>query len=125
MSILSVHVSERESPMRKIVSLGLLFAAASTFLAAQHEHAHPAKSYVGKLVKAPGGAMIGVVVEGDQFLAYVCSNDEAFNDTHARWFRGKVGEQGSLQAEVGGAKLAGKLAAGKIDGTVTGSNQQG
>ena len=110
--------------MRKILSMGLLLAAAGTFLAAQHDHAGPAKTYVGELAKAPGGAMIGVVLEGEEFQAYLCSNDDAFNASHARWFRGTVGKQGTLEAEGGGAKLVGKLADGKFEGAVTGSDNQ-
>ena len=112
--------------MQKILSLGLMLLAGGTFRAAQHgtDHSDVAKTYVGTVAKAPGGAMIGAVIDGERFLVYLCSNDEAFNASHAHWFRGKVGEQGNLEAEAGGAKLVAKLAADKIDGTVTGSDNQ-
>lgn len=112
--------------MRNFLSMALLFAAAATFVAAQPgtEHSSPGKTYVGTLVKGPGDAMIGVVTQGETFLAYLCSNDDEFNASHARWFRGKIGEQGNLGAEAGGVKLAGRLAAGQIEGTVTGPDKQ-
>jgi len=110
--------------MRNLFSLGLVLAATGTFLAAQHGDDHPAATtFVGALAKAPGGAKIGVVIEGEHFLAYVCSDDDAFNATHARWFRGMVGKPGILKAESGGVNLSAKLAGGKVTGSVTGADK--
>ena len=45
----------------------------------------------------PESARIGIVVEAGKFAVYVCSLDDAFNLTSARWYSGDVGADGSVQ----------------------------
>jgi hypothetical protein len=84
----------------------------------------PAQSYVGKMPNAPGDAKIGVVVQGKQLLAYVCSSDETFNAGHTRWFRGALADNGSFQAEVDGVKLEAKVGLNGVEGKLTGTDQK-
>lgn len=56
-----------------------------------------ASTFIGELKGAPESARVAVVVEGDKFVAYVCSGDQTFNDTFSRWFRGPV-KDGKLSA---------------------------
>lgn len=67
--------------------------------------------------------MIGVVTQNDNFLAYVCSADDAFNGTHARWFRGKIGKNGAITAEANGAKLNVTIDVAEATGTLLGSDK--
>ena len=57
-------------------------------------------TFVGPVQCGEKTARIGLVADGDSYLAYVCSQDEAFNRDHARWFKGTVA----------GGKLEGKSA---------------
>src|SRR5262245_23355381 len=54
-------------------------------------------TYIGELKDAPDSARIAFVVEGDKFVAYICSSDQAFNDRFSRWLRGDV-KDGQLSA---------------------------
>src|SRR5437870_10598879 len=54
--------------------------------------AAPFTTFVGEIKGAPESARIAFVIEGDKFVAYVCSADEAFNNQFSRWFRGDVKE---------------------------------
>ncbi len=108
--------------MRNILSLGLVVATTGVFMAGEHDEMGMCMSYVGKV--GDGGAMIGVVTHGKTFLAYVCSDNDDFNASHARWFRGEVGDKGAIKATVAGATLAAYVTDGKVSGKLTGSDKK-
>lgn len=72
----------------------------------------PFATYIGELSDSPESARIAFVVEGDTFVAYVCSGDQPFNDTFSRWYRGDV-KDGKMTVTVDGVQLT---AAIKDDG---------
>ena len=78
-----------------------------------------AATYIGELKGAPESARIAVVVEGGKFVAYVCSNDQPFNDAFSRWFRGdtKAGKM-SVKAD-NGATVTASATDDAITGTLT------
>jgi hypothetical protein len=94
-----------------------LFAVAAT--AAQ---AGKAVSYVGKLNGGPTSARVAVVADGDDFIAYVCSSDDAFNQKASRWFKGKL-EDGKFSTEPDGLKLNGAITASGLKGTLSGEEE--
>src|SRR4051812_9768858 len=90
------------------LAAGLVGTAAPNRPAAPGEEpaaAPAARTFIGELTGAPESARVGFVVEGNTFVAYVCSADQAFNDTFSRWFRGEV-RDGKLSARgAGGAEV--------------------
>jgi hypothetical protein len=122
--LLPAGAQEGDPTMRNVFSLGVLVAATGVFFAGEHDEGSmgPSKTYVGKV--GDGGAMIGVVTQGKSFLAYVCSDDDGFNASQARWFRGEIGEKGAIRAVVAGATLAAEIADGKVKGALSGSDKK-
>ena len=55
-------------------------------------------AYVGKLEGGPASARVAVVAAGSRFVAYVCSDDEAFNERYSRWLIGTVKKSGEATA---------------------------
>jgi hypothetical protein len=106
-----------------LAGLALALAAPPTF--AQSDDAAPARSFVGPVSDAVESARVGVVADAKNFILYVCSTDEAFNKTSARWARGTVANgafegkspDGALtvKATLGGDAVKGSLTvAGKM-----------
>lgn len=76
-------------------------------------------TYIGELKGAPESARISFVIEGDKFVAYVCSADKAFNETFSRWLRGEV-TKGKLSAKSPcGAAVTASASADTVTGTLT------
>jgi len=81
--------------------------------------AAPARTFVGEMKGAPESARIAVVMDGDKFVAYVCSGDQSFNDTFSRWFRGNV-KGGNLSAKTDcEAVLSATLKGDAVSGSIT------
>ncbi|MBC7877878.1 MAG: hypothetical protein H7Y59_11985 [Anaerolineales bacterium] len=79
-----------------------------------------ATSYIATLEGAPASARVGIVVEDGVFKAYVCSLDDAFNLTSARWYEGQLDANGSFDlVSSDGVKLKGTIQAGQFTGTLT------
>ena len=75
-------------------------------------------TYIGELSGAPESARIAFVVEGEKFVAYVCSSDQEFNDLLSRWCRGDV-KDGKLSAKAPcGAEVTAAVTAESITGTL-------
>ena len=53
-----------------------------------------ARTYVGTVKDLSGegkpNPQLGIVVQGEDVLAYACSKSDEFNQTHSRWLRGKI-----------------------------------
>lgn len=102
-----------------IVCFGFLFAQMGGSLAAQ-----PAKSttFVGPVDgDAKSLRRIAIVVQDNQFVAYVCSKDEEFNKGYSRWLKGSV-KDGKIAATEEGLTVQGELQDGRFNGTVTGKD---
>lgn len=56
-----------------------------------------AKSYIATFDNGPANARTGIVVEDGKYKAYVCSLDNDFNLTSARWYEGELAADGSFQ----------------------------
>lgn len=78
-----------------------------------------ATTFIGELKGAPESARIAVVVDGDKFVAYVCSGDQPFNDAFSRWLRGGA-NAGKLAAKTDcGATLTAAAAEDAVTGTLS------
>ncbi|MCQ3975314.1 MAG: hypothetical protein DPW09_17870 [Anaerolineae bacterium] len=80
-----------------------------------------AKSYIAKFDNGPASARIGLVVEDGKFAVYVCSLDDAFNLTTARWYTGELDAEGHAKGvSADGVELLSAVVNGDIfRGTVT------
>ncbi|HVJ81073.1 MAG TPA: hypothetical protein VNC50_08390, partial [Planctomycetia bacterium] len=76
-------------------------------------------TFIGKLEGAPASARIGIVIEGDAFIAYLCSQDAAFNEANSRWYRGPV-DGGKFKAEVAGTTISGSVDGENASGEAAG-----
>jgi hypothetical protein len=78
-----------------------------------------ATSYIATLAGAPASARVGIVVEDGKFKAYVCSLDDAFNLTSARWYEGELDANGGFQlVSSDGVELAGSIKGDQFTGTL-------
>src|SRR5260370_23530600 len=77
-----------------------------------------ARTYIGPLEGAPRSARVGVITDGADFIAYVCSQDDAFNKDHSQWLKGPVAD-GKLKGEAGGVKIDAQLLPDKVEGSLT------
>ena len=84
-----------------------------------------ATSYIARIDGAPASARVGIVVENGKFAVYVCSLDDAFNLTSARWYSGDVGADGSVQGvSPDGVQFQGKVSGDTFSGTLVNTAQQ-
>jgi hypothetical protein len=80
-------------------------------------HAH---TFIARLSGAPDSARVVVVMEDGKFDAYICSLDDAFNLTTARWYKGEIDAYGGFQAtSTDGVTLSGSIDDHHFSGTVT------
>ena len=79
-----------------------------------------AQTFIARLTGAPESARVVVVVENGKFDAYICSLDDPFNFTTARWYKGEIDANGGFQAvSSDGVTLSGSLDDHHFSGTVT------
>jgi len=79
-----------------------------------------AQTFIARLNGAPDSARVVVVVEEGKFDAYICSLDDPFNLTTARWYKGDIDANGSFQGvSTDGVTLAGGVDGSSFSGTVT------
>lgn len=78
----------------------------------------PAQTFVGRLEGGPKGALIGLVTQGDQLVAYVCSGDGEFNRQHCRWFFGSLAGGKFDIAHDKGPRLSGARQGEKVTGAL-------
>jgi hypothetical protein len=74
-------------------------------------------TYIGELEDAPESARVAIVIEGDKFVAYVCSADDAFNQACSRWLRGVV-KDGRLAATTDKVELTATLTGDTVSGSI-------
>ena len=78
-----------------------------------------AKTYIAAFENGPASARAVIVVEDGKFDAYVCSLDDAFNLTTARWYKGELGQAGSFQGVSNdGVEFKGNVSGDGFTGTV-------
>lgn len=101
-----------------LISSALFAACVAGLLRAEDKpEPPPFTTYVGEIRGAPDSARIAFVVEGDKFVTYVCSGDQAFNDTFSRWYRGDV-KDGAMSATVGEIELSATVKDGAVVGAL-------
>ena len=84
-----------------------------------------ATSYIARIDGSPDSARVGIVVENGRFAVYVCSLDDAFNLTSARWYSGDVAADGSVQGvSPDGVQFQGKVSGDTFTGTLLNTAQQ-
>jgi hypothetical protein len=85
-----------------------------------HEEATHADTFIARLSGAPDSARVVVVVEEGKFDAYICSLDDPFNLTTARWYKGDIDANGGFQVtSTDGVTLSGSIDDHHFSGTVT------
>jgi hypothetical protein len=100
--------------------LALLLTACGGGRASHAETTTSALTFIARLNGAPDRARVVVVVEDGKFDAYVCSLDDPFNLTTARWYKGEIDADGGFQAiSTDGVTLAGSINGDGFTGTVT------
>ena len=104
-----------------VLSIGLLTACGGQ----STNTTSGATSYIARIDGAPESARIGIVVEAGKFAVYVCSLDDAFNLTSARWYSGDVGADGLVQGvSPDGVQFQGKVSGDTFSGTLINTAQQ-
>src|SRR5688572_25795120 len=107
-----------------LFSLGTLFAlllsACGAGGASSAETTTGAQTFIARLDGTPDSARVVVVVEDGKFDAYICSLDDPFNLTTARWYKGDIDANGGFQgSSTDGVTLAGSINSNNFSGTVT------
>jgi hypothetical protein len=102
---------------RLALALGLTLAAAIVCRGA--EPPQPSRTYVGELSGGPRSARIALVVQGTQVVAYACSQDQQFNQDHARWYEGELKDQ-RLTVKQDGYTLTARVEGDRARGTLVG-----
>ncbi len=82
--------------------------------------AAPCQSFVGVVKNAVDSARVGLVADNAAFICYVCSQDEAFNQSSARWVRGTVtGGKIEGKSPDGAVTLQGTIGTESAEGSIT------
>jgi hypothetical protein len=117
--MISNKSSAKQIIIYAVVLIALLLAACSTPASQPPAAAPAAKSYIAKVDGAPASARVGIVVEGNKFVAYVCSLDDAFNLTSSRWYKGNLDASGNVQGtSPDGVEFKGNVSGDKFTGTL-------
>src|SRR5919106_1036669 len=103
-----------------ITLFALLLSACGAGGANVAETATGAQTFIARLSDAPDSARVVVVVEEGKFDAYICSLDDPFNLTTARWYKGEIDANSGFQGvSTDGVTLAGSIDGHHFSGTVT------
>ena len=99
--------------------LAIFLASLILFACGGQPAAVGAASYIARIDGAPASARVGIVVEDGKFAVYVCSLDDVFNLTSARWYSGDIGSGGSVQGvSPDGVKFQGVVSGDQFSGTL-------
>ena len=103
-----------------VTLFGLLLSACGAGGANVAETTTGAQTFIARLTGAPDSARVVVVMENGKFDAYICSLDDPFNLTTARWYKGEIDAYGGFQAtSADGVTLSGSIDDHHFSGTVT------
>ncbi|NJN80239.1 MAG: hypothetical protein HC797_07095 [Anaerolineales bacterium] len=99
-----------------VISIGLTACGGSS--------TEGATSYIASIDGAPESARVGLVAENGKFVVFICSMDDAFNLSNARWFDGDLDGDGTFTGvSSDGVKINGAINGSLLTGFVT--NLQG
>jgi hypothetical protein len=99
--------------------IAAILVAACSAPAGSTSSGQGAQTYIARLEGAPGSARAVIVVENGKFDAYVCSLDDAFNLTSARWYKGELDANGNFQAvSSDGVEFKGTVSGDQLTGTL-------
>jgi hypothetical protein len=102
------------------LSMSACGAPAASTTETTHTH-----TFIARLSGAPDSARVVVVVENGKFDAYICSLDDPFNLTTARWYKGEIDANDGFQGtSTDGVTLAGSIDGHHFSGTVTNTEGQ-
>jgi hypothetical protein len=108
-----------------VTLLALLMSACGAGGQGSAETTTAAQTFIARLSGAPDSARVVVVVEDGRFDAYICSLDDAFNLTTARWYKGSIDANGAFQAvSDDGVSLTGSIAGESFSGAVVNTEAQ-
>lgn len=108
-----------------VFALLLSACGAGGYPTTSHEETTHADTFIARLSGAPDSARVVVVVEGGKFDAYICSLDDPFNLTTARWYKGEISTENGFQStSTDGVTLAGSIDDHHFSGTVTNTEGQ-
>jgi hypothetical protein len=83
-----------------------------------------ATTYIARINHAPESARVGIVIEDGKFVLYICSLDDAFNLSTARWFTNDLQADGTVAGiSPDGVKVNGSINKDSFTGIIT--NLQG
>ncbi len=117
--ILNVPVANPSRPTAASIKILAALVALIFVLAACAIPPAGATSYIASIDGAPASARVGIVVEDGIFKAYICSLDDAFNLTSARWYEGVVDADGNIAGvSADGVALQGSVRDGQFSGTI-------
>src|SRR5919106_3071459 len=103
-----------------ITLFALLLSACGAGGANVAETTTGAQTFIARLSGGPNSARVVVVVEEGKFDAYICSLDDPFNFTTARWYKGEIDAKSGFQGvSTDGVTLAGSIDGHHFSGTVT------
>lgn len=115
----------------KSLAMVLLIVLATLIFAACSKEPSPtastpiAKTYIATLQGAPASARAVLVEEEGKFDAYVCSLDDSFNVTSARWYKGALDPNGNFQGtSTDGVVFQGRVQGDQFSGTLRNTAQQ-
>jgi len=94
-----------------VLACGITMFATSTASAAEP------KTFIGPIAGGPEDARIALVADGDSITAYVCSGDDAFNQSFSEWFTGDV-QDGLVSLQTDDVKLVARLTGDVMDGRI-------
>src|SRR5262249_968603 len=103
----------------RVLALGL-----AVMVAAQAEPVEPpSRSFVGELAGGPRSARIALVAQGNDVVAYGCSQDKEFNQAHPRWYEGSL-KEGRLAITLDGHTLTARIEGNKVEGNLVGPDRK-
>lgn len=83
-----------------------------------------ATTYIAKINNAPESARVGIVIENGKFVLYICSLDDDFNLSTARWFFNDLEGDGTVAGlSPDGVRVNGSIIKDSFTGIIT--NLQG
>src|SRR5262249_31406908 len=83
----------------------------------------PSRTYVGELAGGPRSARIALVAQGNDVVAYVCSQDKEFTQAHLRGYEGSL-KEGRLAVTLDGYTLTARIEGEKAEGSLVGPDRK-
>lgn len=125
LALLPISKLHNKPTARHLSLMGFLLAVLAVLSACSGQAAPAsAQSYIATIDGAPASARVGIVVEAGQFAAYVCSLDDGFNTTSARWYTGTVDASGNVSGvSPDGVAFKGTIQNGQFNGSLVNTDK--